>query len=101
MKYFGFYVDGRWEFENEYGESEFPDFRNKEQERIYYLVGQEGEWEEYFTQNGLIKRGWTRKYIKQYLGNFDKQALNPLNSCYAPIKLFSAKRVDATELEIF
>lgn len=53
--------------------------------------------EEYISQAGLKKRGWTAKAIVTLLGDCDKTTPNPRYYTAAPMKLYLKERVEEAE----
>lgn len=53
--------------------------------------------DEYATPTALIRRGWTDKAIRKFLGEPDHHAINPLYRTAAPMRLYSLARAVTAE----
>lgn len=51
--------------------------------------------QEYFTQSLLLEQGWTKGLIAKFLPEPDATATNPIFKSVAPIKLYSAQKINA------
>ena len=51
----------------------------------------------YFSASGLKYRGWTDALIKRFLSEHDKECPNPYYRHAAPMRLYSAERVERIE----
>lgn len=52
---------------------------------------------EFLSLAALKERGWTDALVRDFLGEADKTKTNPIYKKAAPMKLFEAGRVEATE----
>lgn len=56
-----------------------------------------GKKDNYFSASGLKYRGWTDALIKRFLPEHDKECPNPHYRHAAPMRLYSAERVERIE----
>lgn len=53
--------------------------------------------QEFCSKSGLKHRGWTDTATERFLGEHDKEAVNPHYKCAAPMKLYKLSRVEQIE----